>query len=790
MNTSSYDQEIKNRYVNVVPSAKSLLDTTEFYNQEKNRLSNYTDSQISPLVNEQDEVGMQYLSSNAVFDSKEYEILSLEETEKLKKVKHHFSINKSKNSKEKHILLNRIETVRKTLALESKLREAAQSLSRLHSNRGKRISRQVEDQLLISNSKIEEAAEELWRLQKNEHEVSIRLLKHTAGVLRYALEKHTMSGHISNFLQEKKPMDLYDFNELHFYKSNNAEFSENTESRKNKINDNISYTLIEIQKRLTISNNQLKSFLSGGKHVTKYSENELHSNYSSIDVLEILSELEDTICNVHQQYLELKEASLLQIAEFQKNYKYLWDKTDIEECPIKSYSIEHGQFSIDTLISRVDLLTSELSKSKKMYKGLLEKEKLQEENNLSAINSLKIEYENKINDLDMDLSKAKKTIGELVVRESSISSELYDANEKISEYQQTIDTLNEEIEIAKHKKEDDYKKWADDQKNLKNTIKDYANQIKDNETKLQELDDTYSDLLKSHSDSLLDFQKKIKQKESTLELLQNEISKLQNINTILEEKIQFLQSQHKNEQLEYENKANETIKSLENDVIKLSTEITILKAEIDTIYNSKQQKEKTPIIIQQTKENDAYIEKSEKESKEIELKNKSMNENIKISESLKEIQENKLIEMIDKNRIISEKEINLEKRCQLLQSELNEMLNDFEQITRNMLDFESERTRLENTIDTLKEKCEELEGQLSDKKIQWLGKENLSPEKLNIKEHDEAMSIELLRKEFRKIVHEIREEHSRKMKAELEERRKIENTLRQLKKDMAQNNPI
>ncbi|KAG5513317.1 hypothetical protein PMAC_001380 [Pneumocystis sp. 'macacae'] len=775
MNTSSYDQEIKNRYVNVVPSAKSLLDTTEFYSQEKNRLSNYTDSQISPLINEQDEIGMQYLSSNAVFDSKEYEILSLEETEKLKK--------------EKHILLNRIETVRKTLALESKLREAAQSLSRLHSNRGKRISRQVEDQLLISNSKIEEAAEELWRLQKNEHKVSIRLLQHTAGVLRYALEKHTMSGHVSNFLQEKKTMDIHDFNELHFYKSsNNTEFPENTESRKNKINDSISYTLIEIQKRLTISNNQLKSFLAGGKHITKYSENELHSNYSSIDVLEILSELEDTICNVHQQYLELKEASLLQIAEFQKNYKYLWDKTDIEECPIKSYSIEHGQFSIDTLISRVDLLTSELSKSKKMYKGLLEKEKIQEENNLSAINSLKLEYENKINDLDMDLSKAKKTIGELVVRESSISSELYDANEKISEYQQTIDTLNEEIELSKHKKEDDYKKWANDQKNLKNTIEEYAKQIKDNETKLQELNDTYSSLLKSHSDSLLDFQKKIKQKESTLELLQNEISKLQNINAILEEKIQFLQCQHKNEKFEYENKANEIIRNLENDVVKLSTEITILKAEIDTIYSSKQQKEKIPTVIEQTKNNEIFIKNLDNDE-ETEARSKSINKDIKPSKSLKEIQENKLIEIIDKNKTISEKEINLEKRCQLLQSELNEMLNDFEQITRNMLDFESERTRLENTIDTLKEKCEELESQLSDKKIQWLGKENLSPEKLNIKEHDEAMSIELLRKEFRKMVQEIREEHSKKMKAELEERRKIENTLRQLKKDMAQNNP-
>ncbi|KAG4305942.1 hypothetical protein PORY_000852 [Pneumocystis oryctolagi] len=651
--------------------------------------------------------------------------------------------------------------VRRTLALESKLREAAQSLSRLHSNRGKRISRQVEDQLLISNSKIEEAAEELWRLQKNEHEVSVKLLKHTAGVLRYALEKHTMSGHVSNFLQEKKPIDLYDFNELHFYKPNNTEFSESTEPRKNKINDNISYTLIEIQKRLTISNNQLKSFLVGGKHVTKYSENEFHSNYSSIDVLEILSELEDTICNVHQQYLELKEASLLQIAEFQKNYKYLWDKTDIEECPIKSYSIEHGQFSIDTLISRVDLLTSELSKSKKMYKGLLEKEKIQEENNLSAINSLKLEYENKINDLDMDLSKAKKTIGELVVRESSISSELYDANEKISEYQQTIDALNEEIEIAKHKKEDDYKKWEDDQKDLKNTIKDYANQIKDNETKLQELNDIYSNLLKSHSDSLLDFQKKIKQKESTLELLQDEISKLQNINSMLEEKIQFLQCQHKNQQLEYENKANEIIRDLENDVVKLSTEITILKAEMDVIYNSKQQQIETGMTMQQIQDNDKNAIELEKK-KEIEMENKFISENIKMSDS-KEVQEQKLIEVIEKNKAILEKDITLEKRCQLLQSELNEMLNDFEQITRNMLDFESERTHLKNTIDALKEKCEELESQLSDKKIQWLNKENLSPEKLNIKKQ-EAVNIELLRKEFHKMMQELREEHSKKMK--------------------------
>ena len=66
---------------------------------------------------------MHLLTETAMVDSKEYEILSFEEVEKLKR--------------ERLLLRNRVEATRKKLSLETKLRDAAQSLNRLYSTKGR-----------------------------------------------------------------------------------------------------------------------------------------------------------------------------------------------------------------------------------------------------------------------------------------------------------------------------------------------------------------------------------------------------------------------------------------------------------------------------------------------------------------------------------------------------------------------------------------------------------------------------------------------------------------------------
>lgn len=139
---------------------------------------------------------MHLLMETAIGDSHEYEVLSFEEVDGMKR--------------ECSLLYNRIEATKRKLTLESKLRDAAQSLNRLNSTRSREVSvegspnsankhrrsimgsrgsgsdllNKTDDELLASTRKCEELAQELWRLEKRAQELQRRLLQHTAGILQ------------------------------------------------------------------------------------------------------------------------------------------------------------------------------------------------------------------------------------------------------------------------------------------------------------------------------------------------------------------------------------------------------------------------------------------------------------------------------------------------------------------------------------------------------------------------------------------------------------------------------
>lgn len=129
-------------------------------------------------------------------DSQQYGVLSFEEIDDLKN--------------QLALLSSRIDATRRKLVLESKLRDAALSLSRLHSTNGREsmiggpgnspkrhrrsamgsrssnseLLSKTDDELATSSRKCEELAQELWKLEKRSQELQRRLLEHTAGVLQ------------------------------------------------------------------------------------------------------------------------------------------------------------------------------------------------------------------------------------------------------------------------------------------------------------------------------------------------------------------------------------------------------------------------------------------------------------------------------------------------------------------------------------------------------------------------------------------------------------------------------
>ena len=144
---------------------------------------------------------MHLLAETAMVDSKDYEVLSFDEVEQLKK--------------EKAFVSNRVEATRRKLALEIKVRDAAQSLNRLYTPKGRtpsinlngeangqsppksrkrnflgskssinEASHRADDEYAASTKRVEDVSQELSGLEKRLETCDLRLLRHTAGILQ------------------------------------------------------------------------------------------------------------------------------------------------------------------------------------------------------------------------------------------------------------------------------------------------------------------------------------------------------------------------------------------------------------------------------------------------------------------------------------------------------------------------------------------------------------------------------------------------------------------------------
>lgn len=147
--------------------------------------------QSSMLLNINDPIQVHLLVETALGDSKQFEILSPEEVDDLKK--------------QVQTLTQRIAQTRQNLAIQAKMRGAAMSIAKLYSNGknadgtgekkhrrsllGSRSSNSeqataAEQERVSSERKSEELAIELWSLERRLMEPQRRLLQHTAGILQ------------------------------------------------------------------------------------------------------------------------------------------------------------------------------------------------------------------------------------------------------------------------------------------------------------------------------------------------------------------------------------------------------------------------------------------------------------------------------------------------------------------------------------------------------------------------------------------------------------------------------
>ncbi|KAI0065763.1 hypothetical protein BV25DRAFT_1821443 [Artomyces pyxidatus] len=148
----------------------------------------------SGLAHTRDALLMSLLSSEAVVDSRGYEILSAEEVEELKK--------------EHVVLTSRLTALERKLTTELKIRDAALTLAKLNSPtamspssptasprlKSGRISRQTTDEVAAANRRVDAAQREVWRVKERACEVARRLTEHRAGVLGAVVMENERKG--------------------------------------------------------------------------------------------------------------------------------------------------------------------------------------------------------------------------------------------------------------------------------------------------------------------------------------------------------------------------------------------------------------------------------------------------------------------------------------------------------------------------------------------------------------------------------------------------------------------
>ncbi|KAI5307197.1 AP-3 complex subunit beta [Ascosphaera pollenicola] len=118
----------------------------------------------------------------------------------------------------------------------------------------------------------------------------------------------------------------------------------------------------------------------------------------------------------------------------------------------------------------------------------------------------------------------------------------------------------------------------------------------------------------------------------------------------------------------------------------------------------------------------------------------------------------------------------LRQHIQMMETELHDTIEDYEELVKASVEFEREREHLDKVIDHLREKCEKLEVQMNEKQLEEVANGEGG-------EHaQQQISIRVLKEEFKRIMRESRKENLKVLKLEQEERKRLEAMVQSLRR--------
>lgn len=646
---------------------------------------------------------MHLLTETAIGDSAGYEILPFEDVEDLKR--------------QHKLLTARIEATKRKLALETKLRDAAQSLRRLPRKNGEAYSNgtttngvhhddgldgDADAEFAESSRKCEELSQELWTYERQAHDVYKRLLEHTAGILQ--LTHRGLKKRGGQNKQDVNGVDrsaaTFEFDERSFYKTADGLDDLAPDGRISGTGDALSVdasAIRDTEQKLEELNSRLRNLILQNHNDVELdplpngTENDASSGFPA-RVQVHLAYLENSLHTIELRGLQTGGAgpSTQEIGEEISQVNSQLSALLVQSGSALSPSPPPPPSPTgDHLHTHLEYLRSGLQDLKRRVEGLQEQKsilttQIQQQRELNSKSDA--ERDAHIADLTAQLMEARKA-NELSNREvETVREELSQLMEQLNEARQQLSTHDQ-------KREKDIAAAVDAERAARQKVEDELSRL---QQAAQEAMDG-----RAQADA--------------------EISQLR---------------QAVQEANEARTQAEKELRELEGEVARAQTELTVVKAELDGAYGTRAER------AAEAAANPAL----QRELEELHMKNISLTEELA---ALKAEQANRRSANNDGQRV------------EILEKELRDTIEDYEVMTKASIEFEKERERYESTIDGLRDRIEQLETQLSEERIALMGlRSNAGRDGMM-----ETTSTMVLKNEFKKMMRDTRAENMKLLKA-------------------------
>lgn len=686
----------------------------------------------SPSLNASDPVAMHLLMETAILDSKSFEILSFDELEHLKKRRIH--------------LKTKLDGVRRQLAIERKMNLAAQELNRLYSssksfdelsfdsapsikqNRSSVFAKkgamngQLTEELNASSAKIEKLVEDASTLEQQLQDTERRLLQHTAGILQMThrgLKKNVRKNELprspeSMASQARSSSRVSDFDDRSLYQVPDYVYEQRASPtlKKPVKSPKEMQPLDDIANRLHMLSTRIHDMILQA-HTKEHfevppspSERDKGTSMSNHikDHLTYMAQGLEAVAAAQQSavsHAELESAEHVDLLN--EKLSRVLDRTSTgSRSPIPrdeqrgldlQSQLAYSDSVLERLNARVDALVEQ--------KEILTRQ-IQQQRELNSKSDAQRDAQ--IRDLTEELSDSKQ-------RQVTSEQEMHHAQNQISLLMEQLDRSKQDEVLAEQ------------QRGMKDNeaLETERSARKAQEVKfMEDIEAKQNDLVQLQADHTKiqhDFELRSQQHTQQLNDLQQLKDQAQLDATKYREKLEAVQAEQR---------------QLESQMVSLQTELTMAKAELDGAYGTRAQRA-----------NDVSMNPAiKKEMDDLNARNTVLEEQLR---HLSEQHETKGVGSAE-----------LQNKVNTLQKELRDTIDDYGVMTKASVEFEKERDHLEASIDALKEQCEELQTQMSEDRVKWLGVKHTLP--------SETVSTTVLKNEFKKMMRDTRTETMRVLK--------------------------